>query len=212
MTLTSYTTLVQNAVDDFSARAQAVIEQQIKEKYQEILRYTAKWLIGTTEEDVVASTSYRYITPTAFMQISSVLWKDAGDDNFSILDPIDEHDYLEVVNSDAGTPTGWYVNGSQIFFDKTPDTAGTARVFYIPVQDELAGATTSVIPDRFTDVLITGALAGFKAYEGLPDAREYESQYKGSFGRQGRIEGLLGSMIAELSTHSKNKKVRFWNA
>lgn len=67
------------------------------------------------------------------------------------------------------------------------------------VQDELTGSTASVIPDRFTRVLLMGAIARFKAYEGLPDANEYYKLFKGSFYGQGRLDGALGEMLMELS-------------
>lgn len=209
MILNDYTKIVQDSVDDYSSRAGNVIEQQIKEKYQEILRYTAKWLVGTSQEVLTASTSVRYVTPSEFFQIKDVQYK--TDNDYTQLTPIEEYDYLQKVNADAGTPTGWYVEGQKIYFDKIPNSAGSVLVTYIPAPEELVGTTTSLIPSRFTDVLVTGAIAGFKAYERLPDAREYESTYKGSFARQGRIEGILGSMIQELASNQRGKKIKFWN-
>ena len=211
MILENYKQIVQDSVDDYSARAGNVIEQQIKEKYQEVLRYTAKWLVGTETENITASTTNRYVTPSAFMQISDVQWKNTTDTDYTQLDIMDEKDYLkENVNTEAGRPSKWYLNGQKIYFDKTPDNAGSVLVTYIPVQAELVGTQISVIPDRFTDVLVTGAIAGFKAYERLPDAREYESQFSGSFSRQGRIEGILGAMIQELSGNKRISKIKFW--
>lgn len=211
MILENYKQIVQDSVDDYSTRAGNVIEQQIKEKYQEVLRYTAKWLVGTETEDITASTTNRYVTPSAFMQISDVQWKSTTDTDYTQLDIMDEKDYLkENVNTEAGRPSKWYLNGQKIYFDKTPDNAGSVLVTFIPVQAELVGTQISVIPDRFTDVLVTGAIAGFKAYERLPDAREYESQFSGSYSRQGRVEGLLGAMIQELSGNKRISKIKFW--
>lgn len=211
MILENYKQIVQDSVDDYSTRAGNVIEQQIKEKYQEVLRYTAKWLVGTETETITASISNRYITPSAFMQIVDVQWKSTTDTDYTQLDIMDEKDYLkENVNTEAGRPSKWYLNGQKIYFDKTPDNAGSVLVTFIPVQAELVGTQVSVIPDRFTDVLVTGAIAGFKAYERLPDAREYESQFSGSYSRQGRVEGLLGAMIQELSGNKRISKIKFW--
>ena len=211
MILADYKKIVQDSVDDYSARAGNVIEQQIKEKYQEIIRYTAKWLVGTSQESITGSTE-RFVTPSDFLVITDVQWKNATDSDYTRLEAIEEEDYLEKwVNTDAGTPTSWYLNGQKIFFDKIPDNAGTALVTYIVAPDELIGTTVSIIPTRFTDVLVTGAIAGFKAYERLPDAREYETTYKGSFARQGRVEGLLGGMIQELSSNQRGKKLKLWN-
>jgi hypothetical protein len=211
MTLENYKQIVQDSVDDYSTRAGNVIEQQIKEKYQEVLRYTAKWLVGTETETITASISNRYVSPSEFMQIVDVQWKSTTDTDYTQLDIMDEKDYLkENVNTEAGRPSKWYLNGQKIYFDKTPDNAGSVLVTFIPVQAELTGTQISVIPERFTDVLVTGAIAGFKAYERLPDAREYESQFMGSYGRQGRIEGLLGAMVQELSGNKRITKIKFW--
>lgn len=208
MILEDYKQIVQDSVDDYSARAGNVIEQQIKEKYQEILRYTARWLVGT-EQEILTPTS-RYVTPSGFMQIVDVQWKSTLDTDYTQLDIMDEKEYLkENVNTEAGRPSKWYLNGQKIYFDKEPE-AGVALVTFIPVQAELVGTQVSIIPDRFTDVLATGAIAGFKAYERLPDAREYESQFSGSYSRQGRVEGLLGAMIQELSGNKRSTKVKFW--
>lgn len=207
----SYKTMVQSEIDDTSSKTGTVIERAIKDVYQEILLYTAKWIIGTEQETQVGSTSNRYVTPTAFMQITDVQWKDAGETDYRQLDPMEEHEYLKkYVNSDTGRPTKWYVNGSKVYFERIPDTAGTALITYIPVQDELTGDTVSVIPDRFTRVLLLGAISRVKAYERLPEATEYLRMYKGPFAAQGRIEGELGAMIQELSSNQRSKKLKFW--
>lgn len=210
-TQASYKTLVQSEIDDTSSKLATVINQAIKDVYQEILLYTAKWLVGTTQETQTGSTSVRYVTPTAFMQITDVQWKDAGETDYRQLDPMEEHEYLKkYVNTDTGRPTKWYVNGSKVYFDRIPDTAGTALITYIPVQDELTGDEVSVIPDRFTRVLLMGVIWRVKAYERLPEATEYKKWYKGPFSEQGRIDGELGAMIQELSSNQRSKKLKFW--
>lgn len=210
-TLASYKTLVQSEVDDTSSKVGTVIERAIKDVYQEILLYTAKWLVGTSQETQAGSTSVRSVTPTAFMQVTDVQWKDAGETDYRQLDPIEEHEYLKkYVNTDTGRPTKWYVNGSKVYFDRIPDTVGTALITYIPVQDELTGDEVSIIPDRFTRVLLLGAIARVKAYERLPEATEYLRQYKGPFALQGRVEGELGAMILELGSNQRSKKLKFW--
>lgn len=211
-TIVTYRQFVQNEVQDFSARAQAIIDRALADTYQEILSYTAKWLLGTSEETQTGSTSVRYITPTAFMQIADVQWKDAGDTDYRQLDPIDEKEYLKkYVNADTGRPNYWYVKGTKIYFERIPDTAGTALITFIPLQDELSGEEVSVLPDRFTQVITLGAVARYKAYLGLPDAREYDRLFRGPYGAQGRIDGALGRMIQDLSTNQRTKKIAFWN-
>lgn len=211
-TIVTYRAFVQNEVQDFSARAQSIIDRALSDAYQEILSYTAKWLVGTSEETQTGSTSVRYVTPTAFMQITDVQWKDAGDTDYRQLNPIEEREYLQKhVNADTGRPNFWYVKGSKIYFERIPDTAGTAFITYIPVQDELTGDEVSLLPDRFTQVIVLGAIARYKAYLGLSDAREYDRLFRGPYGTQGRIEGALGRMIQEISTNQRSKKISFWN-
>lgn len=207
-TLSTYRTLVQNEVGDQSARAQSVIDRALSDTYQEILLHTAKYLIGTVEEDVTASTSNRYITPTnTYSEVHHVLWHSATDTNFKELYPMKEEDYFAYyVNSDAGEPTRYYLKGNIVYFDLVPSSAGTVKVSGIEVQDELTGANVSVIPDRFTQVLVLGAIGRFKSYEGTADASEYLKQFKGSFWGQGRIDGALGNMIRELS--NKRRVIR----
>jgi len=201
MILSNYRTLVQNEVGDQSARAQNVIDRALQDTYQEILFNTAKYLIGTTEEDIVASTSNRYITPVnTYTEFLHVMWHSDTDTNFKELKPMKEEDYYSTyVNSDAGEPTQYYLKGNLVYFDLLPSSVGTVKVVGIEAQDELTVSNVSVIPDRFTRTLILGAIGRFKSYEGTSDASEYLKQFKGSFWGQGHIDGALGDMIRELS-------------
>lgn len=201
-TITTYRALVQNEVGDVSSRAQNVIDRALADTYQEILYHAAKYLIAPSEEDIVATASQRYVdTSVTYSDIRVVLWHDASDTDFKMLAPITEEDYYRrYVNRDASTPAYYYVKANRIYFDVAPDSAGTCKVSGIAVQDELEGDEVSVIPDRFTRVIILGAIARFKAYEGTPDASEYQKMFKGSFWGQGRIDGALGEMLSELST------------
>lgn len=200
-TISTYKTLVQNEVDDASARAGALIERAIAETYQEILRLTLKYLIGSTEEDVTATVSQRYVSPaTTYHQIDNVLWKTSGGTTWVVLAPITKREYYEnYANNAAGDPAYYYVDGANIYFDVPASTAGTVRISGYAVQSELTGAVTSVIPDRYTNVLVLGSVARFKAYEGIDDAREYEKLYRGPYGSMGSIGGALGEMIRDLS-------------
>jgi len=211
-TITTYRTLVANEVGDTSARAQNVIDDGIKAVYQEMLLHTAKWLINPIEEDVTASTSNRYITPTkTYSEFRHILFKEVGDDNYYELKPISEEEYYSFyINSDSSRPTGFYIKGNLVYFDVVPSTAGTVKISGVEVQDELTGSIASLIPDRFTYILVAGAIAWFKAYEGTPDASEYQKIYKGSYWGQGRIDGLLGGMIQELSTKEPVKRPKLF--
>lgn len=210
--LSTYRTKVVNEVGDTSSRAQNVVDNGIKAVYQEILGYIAKYLIGTSEEDVVASISNRYITPVnTYSEFKKVLYHSATDTSFYPLTLMDEEDYFNhYVNSDAGNPRQYYIKGNLVYFDLIPTDAGTVKISGIKVQPELTGAEVSVLPDRFTYVLVAGAIAWFKAYEMLPDADSYQKIYKGSFWGQGRIDGLLGKIIQELSVKQPIKRPKFW--
>jgi hypothetical protein len=132
------------------------------------------------------------------------LWHSATDTNFKELTLISEDEYYDrYVNSSTSEPARYYLKGNLVYFDVIPSSAGTVKVVGTEVQDELTGANVSVIPDRFTRVLILGAIGRFKSYEGTPDADEYLKQFKGSFWGQGRIEGALGDMIRELSVKKR---------
>lgn len=179
-TLTTYTTLVQNEVDDASSSAQTVIQEFIKETYADILKFVGQYLIGIAEEDVTASTSNRYVTPTnTYQNVRKVLWHNATDTDFTELKQITEEEYYaRHVNDDTSDPAYWYRNGDKIYFDVVPSTAGTVKVMGVEVQDELV--TTSLIPDRYTNVVVLGAVARFKAYDSDPATPEYMGMYQGA--------------------------------
>jgi len=212
-TLATYTTKVQNEVDDTSDRAKSVIEQAIKDTYQEIIRLVGEKIIGTTEEPITATASQRYITPTNnFQDIKSVLWKNTSTDDYTLLERMTEEDYYkEYINRDSGDPTQYYRNGSSIYFDIAPSTAGSFKVSGFVVQSDLSGSTTSTIPDRFDQAVILGSVARFKAYEGLEDANEYFNLYRGPFFEQGKIGGILKYIMDELNSHQPVKRLKLWN-
>ena len=207
-TLETYTLLVQNEVDDTSTRAKNVIEQAVKDTYQEILNYTLESLVGTTEEDITATADQRYVTPAnSYQDIKNVLY--ATSSTYQALSRISEDTYYKTgVNRSSGTPLHYYLNGSNIYFDVAPADAGTVRVNGVEVQDELSGATVSVIPDRFTQVVVKGSVAHFKAYEGVQDAREYFKLYRGPYFEQGKIGGSLKWMMEQTNTKEKPLRLK----
>lgn len=208
-TLATYKTIVQNEVDDDSSRAGSIIEQAIQDTYQEILRFTVEQLAGTTEETTATTIDQRYVTPTnTYQDIKDVLWKSSTDDNWISLDKhYDEDDYYrEDVNKSSSTPRKFYKNAGNIYFDVAPSVAGSVKISGVQVQDELSGTTVSIIPERHESVLILGAVARFKAYEGLPDAREYYSEYAGPYYKQGKTGGRLRTMIDELTSNTPIKR------
>jgi len=199
--LTSYTIKVQNEADDTSSASQNVIERAVKETYNDILKYTAKYLVGSVENDITASTSNRYITPTKnFQTIKKVLWHNATDTDFTELIRISEDEYYEkYVNSDTSDPAYWYKNGDKIYFDVIPSTAGTIRVVGVEVQSEI-GASDSLIPDRYTNVVVLGSVARFKAYDSDPATPEYMGMY----------QAALQTMIGDYSTAQPTLKPKLY--
>ena len=180
-TLSTYTAIVQAEVDDTSARAQTVIERALKDTYQEILKHVSRYLVGTDTYSVTAIEGTQEYTPTAFYETVRCLWKNASETNFNVLQEISEAEAIErFYNSDNGTPHSYYRNAQNVILVPTPDNAGTLEVVLVPVQSELEGATVSIIPDRYTNVIILGANARFKMYEGVPEAIEYQAKYAAS--------------------------------
>jgi len=181
MNLTTYTQIVQAEVDDTSARAQTVIERAVKDAYQEILKHCGRFLIGTDTYSTTAVAGTQEYTPTVAYEYLKVLWHDAGDTDFSVLRPISEEEAIEkYYNADNGTPSMYYQNGPRLILVVTPDNAGTLEVVYVPVQDDISSSNTSLVPDHYTNVVILGAIARFKMYEGVPEAVDYQAKYGAS--------------------------------
>lgn len=180
-TLATYSTIVQAEVDDTSTRAVTVIERGIKDTYQEILKHVAPYLVGTDTYSVTAVAGTQEYTPTSFYDLVRVLWKNASESDFMVLKEISEEEAIEKwYNADNARPIHYYRNAQNIILVPTPDNAGTLEVVYVPVQSELAGSTVSIIPDRYTNVIILGAIARFKMYEGVAEAVEYQAKYAAS--------------------------------
>jgi hypothetical protein len=211
-TLATYTTLVQNEVDDTSNRAKNIIERALKDTYQEVLNFTLEYLVGTEEEDVVATIDQRYISPTKTWQdVKFVLYKGATEDHYDRLNRITEKEYYDKhINRESNSPTSYYLKGNDIYFNTAPSDAGTVKISGVEVQEELEGTQVSVIPDRFTDTMVLGAVARFKAYEGLPDAREYYKLYRGPYYEQGKVGGALKYMIDQVNTKEKPARVALY--
>lgn len=180
-TLSTYTAIVQAEVDDTSARAQTVIDRGLKDTYQEILKHVSRFLVGTDTYSVTASAGTQEYTPTSFYETVRVLWKNASESNFRVLQEISEAEAIEQHYNEAnGTPQYYYRNAQNVILVPTPDNAGTLEVVYVPVQSELEGSITSIIPDRYTNVIVLGAIARFKMYEGVQEAVEYQAKYAAS--------------------------------
>lgn len=176
-TFDDYVLLIQNDVDTTAVGDTEIIEQSIREAYQDILRDAYKYLVGTTTTDqaVTASTS-GYTVSDGFLEVYKVYYKDSGD--WSEVKPITEKEYLdEYINEDTGTPQRYYIKGVTVYTSPAPNTTGTLRIVYTAIPDELATGSTSLIPDRYTEVLRLGAVQHFLAFEKDPASEIYERRY-----------------------------------
>lgn len=212
MILADYTILVQNEVEDSSARAKNIIERAIKDTYNELMLFLGKFLIENTEEDVVATINQRYIeTMATFETFDSILWKNSTSGSYNTLARMSEEEYYkDYINRDAGDPTKYYINGGKIYFDVAPSNAGTVKIAGKAVHDELSGATVSLIPARHTQLVVKGAVAHFKAYEGLQDAREYFKIYRGPYFEQGSIGGELKMVLDQYNSRQQQRKLKLF--
>jgi hypothetical protein len=174
-TLTSYRALVQQVCDDTSAAATQVIDRALKDTYQEVLRQTAKYLVSATREDIPFVIGQNaYATANDPSKIHSAQYARGG--NFSELHNISYDDYLKLfVTETPSTPVYWFVNGSEFNIAPMPSAAGTIRIMYRPIVTELVD--TSIIPERYTKVMVDGATYRFKAYEDSPSSTEYKQWY-----------------------------------
>ena len=188
--LTSYTTKVQADVDDRSASAQVVIQRSLQAIYQQVIQKVGRYLLGTstyTASTVAGTADY---TPTDFMQIENVAYSDG---TYKDLKEMTMKEYLDNhLNDSNGTPTHYILNGLQVKLWPTPDAIGTLRVDYVPVEAPL-GAGDSIIPDRYSNVIVIGADYMFFAYDSDPKAVDYK----------GLFEEALRAMTQELATRGK---------
>lgn len=197
--LATYTAKVQKEVDDSSAGSEALIQNDIKTTYQEVLRFAGRYLLGSDTEDqtaVVGTASYTF----SFQDIAAVLYRQVGGD-FVELDRITEQEYIDFhINADNGTPSKYYINGAGINLVPAPDDAGTVRMIFIPITADVDG--TSVIPSRFNDVMVYGASAKYLASDKDPAAVEYFELY----------DRAKKSMLLELAGRAGTFKPKFYGA
>lgn len=174
-TLASYTLKVQQEVDDTSTSAKAVIEQRIKETYQDILLTTRKYLVSSVTTDRIATPSTAVYTPSEFEEIT--LHYKETDSDWVELKPISEREYLDrYLNDEAGTPHSYFLNDGNYQLVPAPLNAGTIKETIMPITPVLS--TSSIIPERYTNVVILGATYRFKAYEDNPSTNVYKNWYE----------------------------------
>lgn len=180
-TLSTYTTLIQNETDDYSNKGKTIIEQSIKEVYQDFLSEAYKWLFGASSEDTTVTSGDATYTPSSFTSIESVHYKSTTSDTWCKLSPISEQDYRDYHQSDVDSiPRNYFVRGTGVVLVPAPNEAGTMRVVYYPVVPELETGVTSLLPDRFTEVIKLGASAKKFAFDNDPRANDYTMMYERS--------------------------------
>lgn len=210
-TLITYTEKVQREVDNFSNTAKLVIEQTIRDTYNEILSHTHSYLVGIQDTTVHIEVGYRVIDVPGFYRVEKIRFKPDGDTQYRPLEKLDHDEYMRrEVSSTQKEPVRWYVTGKKIALDVPTSIPGDIYIEYYPRQSQLDGSIASVIPDDFTHVVLLGSIARFKAYEQLPDASEYYKQYKGSYGTMGVVGGALRQMMKELAASRPIGKLRLF--
>ena len=174
-TLEQYVTLVQQDVDDTSTGAKAIIQQEVIATYAEVMRQVGQFLQSSITEDdytVVNQTTYP-VTMDASV-IHQVAYKPNNAANFKILGQISLEDYKDVfINRPASIPTNWFLDGDVINIAPKPNEVGIVRRVYTPNITDLETGATSLLPDRYTRTIITGAIARFKAWENNLSASQY---------------------------------------
>jgi hypothetical protein len=176
--LETYRNLVKNEFDDTSKRAEAVIDQAIKDVYQEIIRYNSKALLAVSEVDTTTSEGTKDYTPLSdYIDVLEVLYKESGD--YKELPRVRFERYAEnYINRDNGTPECYAVQGRTFRLMPAPKEAGTLKILHTAPPDAITEDNTSIIPDRYEQVLIFGALARAFAYQLVPDADSYQRLYR----------------------------------
>ena len=174
MNRADYRLLVQNEVDDQSTTAAAVINNSIRETYQEVIDEAASYLSGPVAEEVVVTSAT--VTPTyTFDVITSIHYKSS--DTWRELPRLSEQQYTDYLNDTGTEPQGYVLRGNTIILTGSP-TSGTIRIQGVPIKNELDDDTeTSLIPDRYSRVIVLGATYRFKAYEDNPAAENYFAWY-----------------------------------
>ena len=198
--LSDYVTLVQKEVDDASTDALSIIQRNVIDTYQEMMEDINQYIEGTLTEDTVVTlnkTDYP-VTQDANI-IHQVAYKPNNAANFKLLNQITLEDYKnDFINRPGSVPTNWFLDGDVINIAPQPgpteDGSGIVRRVYTPNITEPAITDTSLIPDRYTRVVMNGAIYRFKFWENNVYASLYYQQW---------YEDGVKNMILNLSTKAK---------
>jgi hypothetical protein len=170
-TRADYRGLIQKEVDDTSTTNIPLINNIIREVYQEV---ASEIFVGDTYEEITVTGET--ITPTkTYQQIDGVHFKTDGD--YYQLRRITEQDYQEHINDTPSTPLDYIVRGDTLFVPGA--STGTLRIQGVEVMEELDDDTTvSIVPARFSRVIILGGIYRFLGYEKDPAAENYRGWYE----------------------------------
>lgn len=179
-TRADYRTLIQNEVDDTSTAGENVINNIIREIYQEVVRVCNPYISSDTSETATATAGTGTFTPTnTFSHIRKVLYKQASSDDYMDLSPIGREDYFDNhINDSNGVPMYYHIDGANVVVSPPPADAGTLMIDGSIQVDELDDdVTVSLVPDDFSRVIVLGSVGRFLAYEKDPAATEYMAMY-----------------------------------
>jgi hypothetical protein len=170
-----YKTLVQKEVDDESAGNETLILNMIRETYQEVVAEIAPYINGFETEDVAVTSAT--VTPTkSWEEIKTVHYLPAGGTTWMELGRVREEDYD--INDTTTVPSKYLIRGNTIILIGSP-TSGSIRIKGMEVIPELDDdAEVSIIPDRFSRVIVLGAVYRFLGYEKDPAAENYFVWYQ----------------------------------
>jgi hypothetical protein len=200
-TLSTYTSLVQVEVDDTSTNATSLIQQYIKETYQEVVRAAARFLVAPTTTDTVVTIGDGTYTPTTeWMELYGAFYALQGTSTYNRLKEITKEEWLDNwVNAANGTPVKFVQDGLGIRVVPSPNDAGTLRLVTFDVLAELT-TQDSIIPTRYQNVIKYGAAYRYKAFDDNPAAVEFEGYYRKA----------LQDMMLELSTKVRPRSPKFF--
>lgn len=197
-TLSTYTTTVQNIADDTSNRATNVIQKGIQFAYNRVVTELKGELIEDSDSTQAISMDTREVTLDIEPQrILQAYYKLSGETEYSRLESITAEEYTrkDFSPTNTGRPQKYYVLAGKLYFDKITEDTGTLRLIVTPASNNLTGSITSVVPDRYEQVIIDGALAYFFRYEGDTIFQSYSNSFEKS----------LNVMIAEMKMLQPNE-------
>jgi len=203
-TFDEYVIDIQKEVDDTSDGAKTVIKRYLTSIYAEVMRQVGQYLMSSvTEDDTAVLNQTAYPVSQDASVIHQVAYKPVGATNFRLLQNISLEDYKDnFINRPASLPTVWFLDGNVVNVAPKPSEAGTVRRVYTPNITDLVSGETSLLPDRYANVLIDGVVAKFKAWENNLDAA---SIYRSLYGQE------LHDCVLDIANRTKPLRPKLYN-